>query len=315
MSAQKVFFNSNIRFLRERKKLTQDAISNLLNFKRSKLAAIESGATKLPPAEDLILFSTYYKISIDSLLKVDLSTLTELQLRELEAGNDIFMRGTHIRVIAISVDKDNKENLEYVPVKAKAGYLSGYHDPAYIAGLPKFSLPNLPADKSYRMFPISGDSMLPIASGSEIIGQYVEDWKNLKKQTPCIMILNGQQDFVFKLVTPESGHFLLESLNTRYAPYTVAVSEVLEIWQFSSYHCHQMPDLSGDLQKYCPYRKRYTGRDTGIEEQIMQQKLFDDTDQLLLPQDLIAYTPAFLPAQQAHSLLQLLLYNRSLGTA
>lgn len=248
MSMQKVFFSSNIRFLRERKKLTQESLANLLNFKRSKFAALESGATRSPAAEDLILFSEYYKISIDSLLKVDLTALSAFQLRELESGNDVFMQGKNIRVIAITVDKNNRENLEYVPVKAKAGYVSGYNDPAYIAALPKFSLPNLPASKSYRMFPITGDSMLPVASGSEIIGQYVEDWKSIKHQTPCIIILNGQQDFVFKLVTLEGNHFLLESLNTLYQPYTVAVSEVLEIWKFHSYHSSQMPDMPGDLQ-------------------------------------------------------------------
>lgn len=104
----------------------------------------------------------FFGISIDSLIRVDLRTLGELKLRELEAGNDVYMRGGNLRVLAISVDKGNQENVEYVPIKAKAGYLSGYNDPEFIASLPRFSLPNLPRQGTYRIFPTVGDSMLPI---------------------------------------------------------------------------------------------------------------------------------------------------------
>ncbi len=44
-------------------------------------------------------------------MKVDLSRLGELKLRELEAGNDVYTTGTKLRVIAISVDPNNNENL------------------------------------------------------------------------------------------------------------------------------------------------------------------------------------------------------------
>jgi transcriptional regulator with XRE-family HTH domain len=162
----KSFFSTNIKLLRERKKMSQETLANLLDFKRSKLAAIESGATKLPPAEDLINISEYFRISIDSLLKVDLSKLGGLKLRELEAGNDVYITGTNMRVLSITVDKENNENAEYIPIKAKAGYASGgYNDPDFIAGLPKFTLPGLPKNGTYRLFPISGDSMLPIPDG------------------------------------------------------------------------------------------------------------------------------------------------------
>ena len=49
---------------------------------------------------------------MDNLLKVDLSRLGELPLRELETGNDVYMRGGNLRVLAISTDADNRENVE-----------------------------------------------------------------------------------------------------------------------------------------------------------------------------------------------------------
>ncbi len=249
MKEQKIFFGINLKFLRERKKLSQERLSETLNISRAKLAALESGFTKAPQPVDYLNVSNYFKISIDSLLKVDLSKLGELKLRELQAGNDIYLKGGNIRVLAISVDKTNTEQTEYVPVKAKAGYSDGgYSDPEYIAELPKYKLPHIPAQGTFRIFPISGDSMLPIPDGADITGQFVADWTLLKPGTPAIVILKGQQDFVFKLMTfQEDGRVLLQSLNNAYAPYTVEADAVLEVWKFYAYTSKEMPEAVTDL--------------------------------------------------------------------
>jgi transcriptional regulator with XRE-family HTH domain len=250
MSEQKVFFPTNLKFLRERKKLSQEALAAILSFTRSKLAALESGMTKAHQPEDLLLIADYFKISVDTLLKVDLPKLGAFKMRELEIGNDVYMAGSSIRVLAITVDQNNKENVEFVPVKAKAGYRAGYNDPEFIATLPRFSMPNLPATGTFRMFPTMGDSMLPIPENSEIITQYVEDWTAIKPDTLCIVILKGEQDFVFKQVTVQpEGQILLKSLNKLYEPYTVAPEDVLEIWKYYKYQSTELPDLPTDLQQ------------------------------------------------------------------
>lgn len=246
----KIFFHNNIRLLRERKKKSQEELAATLDLSRNKLQALESGKTVNPTAVDLVKFSDYFKISIDSLLKVDLAKLGELRLKELMAGNDVYMTGSKIRVLAITVNNDNKENMEYVPVKAKAGYMAGYNDPEFIAGLPRFSLPNLPKSGTFRMFPTTGDSMLPIPENSEVIAQYVEDWKNLKPETACIVLLKGQQDFVFKLTTLQAdGTLLLKSLNRNYAPYTVNSEDVLELWKYYKHQTGTLPQPESDLQE------------------------------------------------------------------
>lgn len=250
MDTPKIFWASNIKFLRSRKKLSQDSLAETLGVSRSKLNAHENGHTVNPPVDDLIRISDYFRISIDSLLKVDLSKLSALKLRDLEAGNDVYMTGSKIRVLAITVDKDDKEQVEYVPVKAKAGYAAGYSDPEFIAGLPRFSLPGLPREGTFRIFPISGDSMLPVPDGSDIIARYVQDWQTIKNGTLCIVILDGQQDFVFKKLSAQAdGLFLLESLNPLYRPYTVAPADVLEIWSFYQFKTGTIPEAATDLQQ------------------------------------------------------------------
>lgn len=251
MATTKIFFHSNIRFLRERRGFSQEDFAQLVGLKRITLQALESGRTKNPTTLDLLKFSEEFKISVDSLLKVDLSKLGELQLRELEAGNDVYMMGTKIRVLPLTLDKDNYQNSEYVPVKAKMGYRTGFTDPSFIASLPKFNIPSLPRHGTYRTFPASGDSMLPIPENAEVTGEYVENWLDLKPDTPCVMVLNGTADFVFKLVTVNKAEksFTLKSLNPVYKPYTVTAAEVLEVWKFKKLHLDELPEAPTDLQE------------------------------------------------------------------
>jgi len=243
-----IFFGSNVKFLRIRQKLTQEQLSQKLSMTRSKLNCIETGQTKSPSIEDMLKFSAHFKMSLDTLIKIDLSQLGELKLRELEAGNDIYIKGGNLRVLAITVDKENNENVEYVPVKAKAGYLSGFHDPDYIASLPKYSVPNLPKQGTFRIFPTEGDSMLPFPENTDITGEYIKDWQDIKPKTPCIVILKSNQDFVFKMVTLQKDRtFLLESMNQVYEPYTVEVNDILEIWRFHSFSSKEIPEADSDL--------------------------------------------------------------------
>lgn len=248
MNTQKIYFFSNLRFLRERRKLSQEAISASLAMSRTKYMQLEIGKTKSPSIEDHLKISAFHRISIDSLLQIDLSKLGELKLRELEAGNDIYIKGGNLRVLSISVDKSNKENAEYVPIRGKAGYIAGgYSDPLYISELPKYNIPNLPKHGTYRTFPIGGDSMLPFPEEMDVTGKFIEDWAGIKPGTLAIVVMNGQ-DIVFKKITLlENGILQCESLNPIFEAYTVPFEEVLEIWGFYSYTTSELPEPQTDL--------------------------------------------------------------------
>lgn len=249
--ANQFFWATNIRFLRNRKKLSQDEMASILGVSRSKLNAHENGQTRNPTVDDLIDFSAHFKMSIDSLLKVDLTKLSELKLRDLEAGNDVYITGGKLRVLATTVDANNKEHIEFVPQKARAGYLSGYSDPEFISHLPVFSMPHLPKDRKFRMFPTTGDSMFPIPENAMVIGNYLEDWNSIKDETPCIVITK-EEGIVFKLVTnqiKENKSLLLRSLNENYKPYEVDAGDILEIWKFVNYVSDTIPEAEIPLQE------------------------------------------------------------------
>lgn len=231
-----IFFDSNIKFLRSRKKLTQDQLSTAIEIKRSTLNNYENGISG-PSIQSLILLSDYFHIAVDTLLRIDLSKLRESQLYELEHGQNVFLKGSNLRVLATTVDIQNRDNIELVSEKAKAGYTNGYADPEYISELPVFQLPFLSREKKYRTFQISGDSMLPIPDGAWITGEFVQDWNSIKNDE-LYVVLTLNDGLVFKQLKnqlAECGCFRAISLNKIYEPYDLAATEIREIWKFVHY--------------------------------------------------------------------------------
>ena len=238
-----MFFNSNIKFLRNRKGFTQEQAAEELNLSRSTINSYENGAVVNPTLEALQLFSDYYRTSIDTLIRVDLSKLSDSKLEEMESGNDTFIRGSKLRVLATTVDERNEENIEVVHLKAAAGYKNGYADPDYIKKLPSFQLPILFNDRKYRMFQISGDSMLPIPDKSYVIAEYLENWFEIKDGSAYV-ILTRDEGIVFKIAINQlkkRKRMILHSLNQFYKPYEINVSDVREVWKFCNFLSSEIP--------------------------------------------------------------------------
>ena len=238
-----MYFHTNIKLLRKRKGRTQEEVASALSMKRSTLGGYENGVGH-PGVESLIAFSKYFGVAIDTLITIDLTTLRESQLSELERGNDVYIKGSGLRVLATTVDKDNNENIELVPEKAKAGYATGYADPEYIRELPSFRLPFLSEQKKYRTFQIRGDSMYPIPDGSWITGEYLQDWSHIVSGHAYI-VFTLDEGIVFKIVEnliEEEHKLTLYSLNPIYEPYDVPITEIKEVWQFVNFISSEIPD-------------------------------------------------------------------------
>ncbi|MFN6040002.1 MAG: XRE family transcriptional regulator [Bacteroidota bacterium] len=238
------YFSDNIRLLRSRKKRTQEEVSVALDIKRAKYNSYENGIAVNPPLDTLIAISSYFKMNIDTLIKVDLSSLSGYKLYELEKGFDDYMRGTKLRVLSTTVNSNNRENVELVNLKARAGYTNGYSDPEFISALPVFQLPYLSTERKYRAFQLEGDSMHPIPHGAFVIGEFIQNWREIKDGTPCVVITEND-GIVFKIVEnklKDEKTLLLKSLNTLYEPYEVKANEVKEVWKFVQYMSKEIPD-------------------------------------------------------------------------
>jgi transcriptional regulator with XRE-family HTH domain len=237
-----MYFSHNLKYLRKRKKRTQEDVAFALGMKRTTLNNYENGQT-VPNATVLLAFSDYYKIAVDTLLRIDLQSLSQFQLSELERGNDVYIRGSNLRVLATTVNSGNDDNIELVTEKAKAGYVTGYADPEYIRDLPVFQLPFLSKNKKYRTFQVRGDSMLPIPDGAWVTGEFVQDWHSVVSGKPYL-VLTLNDGVVFKVaenLIAENACLRLHSLNTLYEPFDVPVSEIREIWRFVNFISREIP--------------------------------------------------------------------------
>ncbi len=218
------YLSNNIKHIRSLKGLTQEQFAEDLKVSRSRISSYEENRA-IPPIDFLVDLSEYFNIPLDILIKNDLSAATDVSF--IEIGNK--------RVLfPITVDGANEDLIEIIPVEASAGYLRGYSDPEYIEHLNKIKLPFLPTG-THRAFPIKGDSMLPVKSGSYIVARFIEDIRDVKDGKTYI-VLSSSEGMVYKRVynkIEEHRMLLLASDNKKYDPYYIPIDEVLELWEFT----------------------------------------------------------------------------------
>lgn len=207
--------NQNLKYLRKLRGWTQEEFANKLGIKRSLLGAYEEERAE-PRIDVLEQICDIFKLTLDEILRKDLSDsksnyLAKRRAMKLAAG---------------------RPDIPFVPVKAAAGYLAGYADPEFIDELNTFTLPML-AGGNYRAFEIIGDSMLPIPSGSVIVGEKVDSLDEVKNDSPCIVV-SRNEGIVYKRIQKNGrskSKLTLVSDNPVYHPYTVNAEDIIEMWQ------------------------------------------------------------------------------------
>ncbi len=243
----KQVIGTNLKHLRKLRNLTQQELADALEIRRSSIGAYEE-CRATPKYDTLKRISVFFQISTDHLMKEDLSQFSKEELSSPTAKS-IDIAGKSLRVLHTTSDSEGKANIEFVPVRASAGYLNGYADPEYIEELPKFQIPTL-RGSDFRAFEIKGDSMLPLRSGTIIIGEHVRDWHSIKDGETYI-IISKTEGVVYKrayhLQPGTENHRLhLKSDNPSYPPFDISMLDVQEVWKAKMYLSDEfpMPDIS-----------------------------------------------------------------------
>lgn len=227
-------FHENLKFLRKKKRISQQQLSDILGIGRPSLNSYERSTQ--PTLQVLIKIADHFNVSVDALLRYDLTAMGDFQLSQMFRGLDVDITGKKLRMIMLTSDDDGKENIEMVAKKAHAGYTNGFSDPDFIQALPKFRLPFLSQNKSYRCFQVAGDSMLPIEEGSWITASYVQNWADIYDGEKYILVTKNE-GIVFKIIykkIEEEGSLQLVSTNSIYKPYRLPLLEIQEIWKFET---------------------------------------------------------------------------------
>ena len=223
----------NLKSLRKRKGLTQQQLADSLDIKRSLIGAYEEDRAE--PKYDLLKkFANFFEVSMDEIVNEKINDTWKPKAK----GDS-----SSLRVLSITVDNEDRENIELVPVKASAGYLNGYADPEYISELPKFHLPIF-KQGTYRAFEIKGDSMLPLQPGTIVIGEYLQNWSDIK-QGETYVFISKSEGVVYKRAGnrfKDNKPLKLVSDNTSYDPYNVQPEDILEIWKAKAYISTSFPE-------------------------------------------------------------------------
>jgi DNA-binding XRE family transcriptional regulator len=160
----------------------------------------------------------------------------------------------------VTIDTAGDENIVFVPVKARAGYLLGYGDPEYLEKLPARSEPEY-RNGTYRMFEVQGVSMFPTLQDKD---------RAIARWTPVSEIL---EDRIHVLVTRNEGILIKRVLNrskegvlicksdniekNQHPTVILNVDDVVEAWYVVERRTRQLPgpaefykrvtDLEGEI--------------------------------------------------------------------
>lgn len=226
-----MYLGKNLRYLRKQKGLTQSDIADKLDIKRTMISAYEEGRSE-PKLASLNILAGVFNVSVDELLN-----------RDIEVAGKLPQQDQQVKILTIAVDKEDNENITMIGQKASAGYLNGFSDPEYIEQLPQFHLPHLSKNATYRAFEINGDSMLPLLSGTIVIGAYVDRIRDIRNGKTYVLV-TATEGVVYKRVfnyLEENGKLFLSSDNEMYKPYEVAGSEILEVWEAKAFISTDFP--------------------------------------------------------------------------
>ena len=222
----------NLKYLRKKAGYTQEQFAQKLGIKRSLVGAYEEGRAE-PRLQNLSKISKVLNVTVDGLIFGTQTTLKSIKFQKEK-----------IKILPITMDQEENENIELIHQKASAGYLNGFSDPEFISELPKFQLPMLAKNATYRAFEIMGDSMLPLTSGSIVVGKYINSIDDIKNgKTYVLITLN--EGIVYKRVfnyLNERGKLYLVSDNQAYSAYEIVPEDVEEIWEARAFISIDFPD-------------------------------------------------------------------------
>lgn len=174
--------------------------------------------------------------------------------------------------VVVVDDKDN-ERIPLVPIRAQAGYLTGYDDITFIESLPTYSLPNM-TNGTYRMFQVKGLSMYPtLQDSSYVVGRFVDDWLALSSNRVCVVVTQND-GIIVKRVTntlEKYGTLYCRSDNRDFPHLSVAAEDIKEIWECKMHLSFEFLDPVTNYQKIASLEADVAH----LKEEVQQLRIID----------------------------------------
>lgn len=282
-------FGKNIKYLRTKQKLKQSEMLDSTGVSDSTWSDYERGKTE-PDFAVLKSVSEFFGVYIDDLICNDVAVLDATgnlipksadsensQIGNLK-GNVIgnlkainnrgyrHLNTSELPVLKeesvqlrpllksptiITIDSSGKENVLYVPVKARAGYLSGHSDPEFISTLPAYQLPGY-NNGSYRIFEIQGVSMFPTFQDKDRCVTRWSQVSEIRDDRVYVLVTRNDGLLIKRLINrSQEGKIICKSDNNHSGEYpsiVLDVSEIVEVWYVVERWTRQLPG-PGEIYK------------------------------------------------------------------
>ncbi len=250
------YLASNLKHLRNQRRISQQELADMLNVGRSAIANYETGFAN-PGHKVLLDIVRIFDISLDDFLHQDLS-------RPIPAA---WPEG--YRPVVVTVDEAGDDNIVMVDTKAAAGYPTRILEPEYYKELPAFKLPGTDyRNGTFRCFQVEGDSMTDtLQNGDSVIGRFCDNHFRDVRQGYIHVVVTADQVLVKRVIShADADHTLvLLSDNDAYPPIEVDIDEVKEIWYVKSKLSTYMPVKKNDLDRLIA--------DLSMQVQMLKQRL------------------------------------------
>ncbi len=247
---------ARLKALRQKAGLNQQQVADKIGKSRPRIAIYETQPQVRIPSDVLGKLAKLYRTTSDYIENgtvpapppTQSSTHPQISAPVPVVNPVDYTSGRYVRPVTVAVDRFGRERAVLVPVKAQAGYLSGYGDPEFIQGLNTYSIPGCD-DGTYRIFEVAGDSMLDtLMPGDLVVARYVEDWRSMRSEE--IYVIVSSEGVVVKRVRnmlDKARGIMIISDNPVFDPDFVPVADLLEIWEVKAYISRNLTRKTGDV--------------------------------------------------------------------
>jgi len=210
------YFGVNIKKIRKLKSLSQAEMADVIDLKRGTLGAYEEGRSE-PKIETIIKFANHFSISLDDLLKREL-TVNEL----LNFNTNLTTDETKLR-----------KSFPKIPIITKTvvtDYLQYYDKKSFIDHMPCVEWPLQDDHNEYRAFQIQDLEMSDNEGGlypDDIILVERSNLEDFEKEKPSLVVFD---DLKFRKVIYKDDKLHLKAEHPAIEDLILATQDVKEIW-------------------------------------------------------------------------------------
>jgi transcriptional regulator with XRE-family HTH domain len=232
------FFGKNIKKIRGVKGLSQQAFADLFDLKRGTLGAYEEGRSE-PKIDTIILIANYFSIAIGDMLTA------ELTVNQLLRFND------NLTLTPEELEREQFAQVPCITEKTAEDYIEYYDNEAFLADLPKLSLP-LNTEKEFIGYTVANLEMTTHDKGlfpnDVVIGEKVPKNVISKLNNGTIVLAVTDKELILRRLYVTNKGLVLRADHKNIEDICIDKKSVKQLWRVRYVFFRRIPDMSDTFE-------------------------------------------------------------------